>query len=224
VTTYPDGSPTGRAVRAITPDGPVFGGGPDGFELPGHWSSEQVAPSGADPRTGALMRSAGPYLLATWRQAGDPDDTEPPIWSVHDAVTGKALGSMVCGWGSSDFDEGVPALSPDGRLVVLGSMSFDTATGRSHCLNGPAERRGVRLVSVANDGWAFGEVYDPGEESPSASAAVSLMMPKPVVRTYLKGLRSPSDVFTGLGYFEAAVPRDPDVAVYPRNVSKGGRL
>ena len=46
VTTYPDGSPTGRAVRAITADGPVFGGGPDGFELPGRWSSDRVAPSG----------------------------------------------------------------------------------------------------------------------------------------------------------------------------------
>jgi hypothetical protein len=224
VSTYPDGSPTGRAVRAVTPDGPVFGGGPDGFELPGRWSSDQVAPAGADPRTGMLMRSVGPYLLATWRQADDPDDTEPPVWSVHDADTGKLLGSMVCGWGISDFDEGVPALSPDGRLVVLGSMGFDTATGKSHCLSGPAERRGVRLVSVGNDGWAFGQVYDPGEENPSASAAVSLMTPKPVVRAYLTGLRSPSDVFAGLGYFEAAVPRDPDVAVYPRNVSKGGRL
>ncbi|MGI5470467.1 hypothetical protein [Streptomyces sp. CA-132043] len=179
VTSYGNGSKLGvecevegctARVAAITADGPVAAGEMDGgFEVPGHWSSQDVIPDGASKgplrksgdRNGAIVGTAGTRLVAEWSPEGE-DTQDDRIWSVHDTANGRIQASTACAATNVSAldteDEPRVVASPSGRYVAYGPVLFDTRDRKGTCLAGDESRKGVLISAVGDDGIAYAGV------------------------------------------------------------------
>ncbi|MEU6092777.1 hypothetical protein ABZ865_39690 [Streptomyces sp. NPDC047085] len=173
-------SPCGQAdcaggrVIAATPDGPLIGVDNGGFGLAGHWFSDSVRPRGTE-RTGDLAPFNGlaygvihGQVLAGWQTPDEENGTAAdPVWSVHDLRTGRLQASMTCGYGlnneinagnyGSNREYSVVA-SPDGRYLAAGPVAFDLQSKKGVCLAKSGSRKGLAIVSIRDDGTAYGAV------------------------------------------------------------------
>ncbi|MGY1451845.1 hypothetical protein [Streptomyces sp. SS8] len=170
----------GGEVEGMAPDGPVVSVRHGGFGVSGAWLSRDAVPPGADPggtntaRHGTVEGFLGDHVLSSWDPPQDWDDPRPTVWAAHDLKTGALKASVSC---RREENRSV-SLSPNGRYAVAGSLAFDLERGRAHCLEETDERKGVRLLSVGDDGTAYG--FAGGDEATgSAPVAVSLATGEP---------------------------------------------
>ncbi|MGW1671891.1 hypothetical protein [Streptomyces sp. NPDC002324] len=168
-----------QSVVAVTSKGPVAQGSLDGFGLMGGWSSRDIAPKGADPGLadspkGHIAAVRNGVFLANWNADDDPDTR---LWSAHDLVTGRLLGSMTCGEGTTyTVTDGVA--SPDGRYVAHNSVAFDTKSGTGLCLQGDDTRRTIGVRALTDDGIVYGETDAESGAKPVIELKVSDGKPK----------------------------------------------
>ncbi|MFF8731747.1 hypothetical protein ACF073_35490 [Streptomyces sp. NPDC015171] len=180
----------GSRVIAATPDGPLVGVDNGGFGLAGHWFSDAARPSGTE-RTGDLAPFNGlaygvidGHVLAGW-QTPDKEDgaAADPVWSVHDLGTGRLQASMTCGYDlnndinagnyGSNREYGVVA-SPDGRYLAAGPVVFDLQRKKGICLAKSGDRKDIMVVSIRDDGTAYGAVRQDSTAEGTETAAVQV--------------------------------------------------
>ncbi|MFI9019163.1 hypothetical protein ACIGZI_34570 [Streptomyces griseus] len=162
----------GSKVRAVTEKGPVVAHSSGGFGVPDVWNNSRFVPPGADAegvekdRARAVTAQPG-HVVASWT-AGDGGDG---VWAVHAAESGEVEAEARCEEGPSD--DSPSSLSPDGRYLTAGPLAFDLKEGKGFCFAETAQRRGVTLLSVGDDGVAYGLAKaDPsvgGDASPAES-------------------------------------------------------
>ncbi|MFE5936220.1 hypothetical protein ACFQ69_12605 [Streptomyces sp. NPDC056470] len=157
-------------VMAATPDGPLVGMGTGGFGIPGRWFSDDVRPHGLEAKTGLVgswngdaYGVAGGNLLVGWSTGGEFGAPNDPLWSVHDARTGRLRASMTCASDIADSNEArdYPVItSPDGRYLAAGPLAFDLEQGKGICLEGDGDRKTIAVAAIRDDGTAYGAVLE----------------------------------------------------------------
>lgn len=189
-------SPCGQAdcaggrVIAATPEGPLIGVDNGGFGLVGHWFSDSVRPSGTEragdlaPFNGLAYGVIDGHVLAGWQTRNKEDGTAAnPVWSVHDLATGRLQASMTCGYDlnnninagnyGSHREYGVVA-SPDGRYLAAGPVVFDLQRKKGICLAKSGDRKALMIVSIRDDGTAYGAVQQDSTAEGTEPAAVQV--------------------------------------------------
>ncbi|MEU2429994.1 hypothetical protein ABZ611_10820 [Streptomyces sp. NPDC007861] len=144
-------------VRGLTAKGLLVSGARE-FWVRGGWFSRGVAPSGADPAYGTPTSLTSGQVLVRWRKAAKTQRaTTHDLWAVHDAASGKALVAAECHKPAIEPGEyPQAALSPDGRYLVAGSLAFDLQERTGHCFEEPDGTHPLTLVTVTDDGLAYG--------------------------------------------------------------------
>ncbi|GAA3622054.1 hypothetical protein ACG5V6_07825 [Streptomyces chitinivorans] len=173
----------GTSVVALSPAGPVLRNdsgsleGDRGFGVPGGWQAVDAAPPGIDTEgdeeyeNGDPQAVLGDRLLSSWET-----EDQGLVWAAHHLETGELEASVPC----QEATHYESARSPNGRYAVAGHLAFDFERGEAHCFGETAERKGIRLVSVGDDGTAYG--FAGGDETTeSAPVAVSLATGEPEV-------------------------------------------
>ncbi|MGV9249671.1 hypothetical protein [Streptomyces sp. NPDC003710] len=158
--------------------------------LVGHWFSDSVCPSGTE-RTGELAPFNGlaygvidGHLFAGWQTPDKEDGTgADPVWSVHDLGTGRLQASMTCGYDlnnpinagncGSNREYGVVA-SPNGRYLAAGPVVFDLQRKKGICLARSGDRKDIVIVSIRDDGTAYGAVQQDSTAEGTEPAAVQV--------------------------------------------------
>ncbi|MEU5949744.1 hypothetical protein ABZ793_29915 [Micromonospora sp. NPDC047465] len=151
-------------VAGLSPDGPVVTLSPAGFGVPGVWQASDALPPGADLQfvskyeNGRVFAVVGEHVFSLWNaEKGLRKQGGISVAAVHDLKSGKLKASVVCdpqgGLGGLSYD---PVLSPNGRYAVGGTLAFDLETGKGHCLWEVGDQESVHLVSVDDDGTAYG--------------------------------------------------------------------
>ncbi|MFJ9414659.1 hypothetical protein ACIRPT_10895 [Streptomyces sp. NPDC101227] len=182
-------------VKALTRRGPVLDGSAGGFGIPGVWNSSRAVPPGAKTddyekyKSRARLAVSG-HLLASWTakddegdggDGGDGDD----IWAVHNAETGKVEASVRCALDSltdQGSGEDYPsALSLNGRYLTAGPLAFDLKKGKGYCFAEGDEQRQILLLSVGDDGQAYGMTQGDAAGTAGAAVAVPLSTGRPKV-------------------------------------------
>jgi len=122
------------------------------------WFSRDVAPKGTDPRSGIPTSVIRGQLLAKWQLAkGSKHAATHDLWTVHDLDTGKALASVECSKPAikpGQYPQLVAA--PSGGFLVAGPLAFDLTTKRGFCFEGTDGAKPLTLVSVSDEGIAYG--------------------------------------------------------------------
>ncbi|MEV6166116.1 hypothetical protein AB0L71_30220 [Streptomyces sp. NPDC052052] len=157
---YPKGCTTCRQlteVRGLTEKGLLVSGAKE-FWVQGGWFSRDVAPTGTD-RAGGVPTSVLPGLvLAKWQLAkGAKRAATHDLWAVHDLETGKPLASVECSKPAikpGQYPQLVAA--PSGNFLVAGPLAFDLSTKQGFCFEGADGTRPLTLVSVDDEGVAYG--------------------------------------------------------------------
>ncbi|MFD8201282.1 hypothetical protein [Streptomyces sp. NPDC059701] len=123
----------------------------------GGWFSGDVVPAGAAAEEGwaevSVYGTPGGQVVAAWPKRGGSGDDR--IWAVHDGRTGAVLASVECGAPGNDGP--VPFQSAGGRYVVAGLAVLDTQGGRGNCFRATDARNRIEVVSVDDDGTAYGK-------------------------------------------------------------------
>ncbi|SFK76415.1 hypothetical protein [Streptomyces pini] len=170
-------------VGALSPAGPVIALSTRGFGVDGGWQASDAVPPGVDTqeyeryKDGRLWTTAGDHVISSWTAEDDP--LGRPVWAVHDLSTGKLEMSAPCRTVERSADAPPrPVLSANGRYAVVGALALDFERGRAHCLGETDQRKGVRLLSVGDDGTAYGFAGG-GGTTESAPVAVSLSTGEP---------------------------------------------
>ncbi|MGW3114260.1 hypothetical protein [Streptomyces sp. NPDC001091] len=164
----------GGRVIAATAKGPLVGVDNGGFGLAGRWFSNSVRPGGTDrtgdlaPFNGLAYGAADGHVLAGWQTPDKKDGTAAePVWSVHDLATGRLQASMTCDYGlnnrinagnygaNREYDL---VFSPDGNYLAAGPIAFDLRRGKGVCLARSGDRKTITIVSIRDDGTAYGAV------------------------------------------------------------------
>ncbi|MEU8891078.1 hypothetical protein [Streptomyces sp. NPDC048442] len=166
---------TRTEVRGLTAKGLLVGGRTE-FWVRGGWYSRSVAPGGTDPASGLPTSvTASGHVLAKW-QKKKPDGWDR--WAVHDANTGKVLGSVDCRKPAIEPGAYPQAVtSPGGGYLVAGNLAFDLRTPAAkgaqtgHCFQEKEGTRPVTLTSVTDGGTAYGTT------SPTSAAGTPVEVP-----------------------------------------------
>ncbi|MCX5074903.1 hypothetical protein OHA84_16285 [Streptomyces sp. NBC_00513] len=171
-------------VMAATADGPLVGMGTGGFGIPGRWFSDAVRPGGVEAKTGIIgswnghaYGVAGGHVLAGWSTGGTFGAPNAPLWSVHDARTGRIKASMTCAHPVTDSNRArdYPVItSPDGRFLAAGPVVFDLKRGKGICLEGDGDRKTIALASIRDDGTAYGAAQDKSATDDTEPVAAQL--------------------------------------------------
>jgi hypothetical protein len=160
---------TNDSVVAATTKGPVVSGPSGGLDVPGGWSGKDNAPKGTSDGSGTLAGVQDGMFVAYWYSA---DGDAAAVWSAHDLQSGRLLASTACDNGTR-YNEYTPVASPNGTYLAFGSVVFDVKTGKALCLAGDGSRRAIEIVSLADDGTAYGVTG--AEDVLNKSAEVSTM-------------------------------------------------
>ncbi|MER6613867.1 hypothetical protein [Streptomyces xantholiticus] len=203
----------------LVTNGKLEKGGSDsgGFGIDGGWHSTQVTPPGADAVLKGEFASTGPWetpngrihsatgnhLIAGWYTTSDK-----PVSAVHDLATGKLRATAPCANIGTPYDLRTPkqpdqyetpaGLSPNGDYLVKGGSVFDLKTGKGHCVGEGKDAKKITLISVGDDGTAYGLTDQSGTEGNmpvSVSAKTGAAKPLPVATT------TPDAVAKGAGVF-----------------------
>ncbi|MER6218838.1 hypothetical protein ABT213_33015 [Streptomyces sp. NPDC001674] len=194
---------TSRVVAA-TPDGPLVAMGGGGFGIPGRYFSDTLTPEGIDPKTGfigfwngSVYGAAADHALIGWYPASV---TATPVWSVHDLHTGAPQARLVCGQEVPRADKpsrDYPVVSsPRGQYLAAGSAVFDLKNKRGICLQGDGNRKTIAVVSIQDNGTAYGAASDTSENGTPVLAQLDLNTPN--------GNASPLEVGTEVPYQHTA--------------------
>ncbi|WP_206309308.1 hypothetical protein [Streptomyces sp. A0642] len=144
-------------VRGLTSKGLLVSGARE-FWVQGGWFSRNVAPAGADPRSGVPTSVSPGVLLAKWQLAkGSKRAATHDLWTVHDTETGKALVSVQChkpAIAPGQYPQAV--VSPSGGYLVAGNLAFDLEAGKGFCFEDTEGSRTLALASVTDSGTAYG--------------------------------------------------------------------
>ncbi|MGW8762477.1 hypothetical protein ACWGN5_08265 [Streptomyces sp. NPDC055815] len=176
-----------------------------GFGVDGGWHSATVTPSGVDATlkgdsdstgswetpNGRVDGAAGPYLMAGWYTAAGN-----PASAVHEPATGKLRATTPCESTGTPYNlrapkradqhETPPGLSPNGDYLVKGGSVFDLKTGQGHSVGEGKGAKKITLISVDDDGTAYGLTGREGTEGimpVSVSAKTGTAKPLPVATT-----------------------------------------
>ncbi|MER5387884.1 hypothetical protein [Saccharopolyspora sp. NPDC002686] len=180
-----------------TSKGLVHKGRSGGFGIPGGWRSDQVAPPGVpatlgDPSeetwfstapetdyNGDISGAVEGHLLAKWTNP----DTNDVITAVHDAETGRVEATAPCDvsavWGvdfqvpESVTSDLTPALSPNGQYLVAEGALFDLKSGKGFCSDSDEKAKEINLISVGDDGTAYGWAEGDDDDSPKTPVSVT---------------------------------------------------
>lgn len=199
----------GGEVAGLSPDGPVMSLKVGGFGVGGVWASRDAIPPGTNPykpeNGGHVWQIIGGHVISTWSSPkGAAGWGATPVMAVHDLKSGKLRTSLLCDTGAGP--ENVPfkpALSPNGRYAVAGSLALDFERNQAHCLDD--EEAGVQLVSVDDDGTAHG--YREGDSAlRHVPVAISLDTGKARGRVLPEGTEIPFLSLKEVGGF--ALPGD----------------
>ncbi|EFL19954.1 hypothetical protein [Streptomyces sp. C] len=169
-------------VVAATADGPLVAMARGGFGMPGRYFSENLTPEGIDPKSGFLGDRNGSvygaeagHALISWR-AGKVGDT--PVWAIHDLRTGAPQARLVCGQEvapSEDATRDYPVVSsPGGQYLAAGSVIFDVKNKRGICLHGDGNRKTIAVLSIQDNGTAYGVTQETSAGGTSVLAQVDL--------------------------------------------------
>lgn len=122
------------------------------------WFSRDVAPKGADRQSGVPTSVIRGLVLAKWQLAkGAKRAATHDLWTVHDLETGKELASVECSKPAikpGQYPQLVSA--PSGGFLVAGPLAFDLVTKRGFCFEGSDGSKPLTLVSVDDEGIAYG--------------------------------------------------------------------
>ncbi|WP_406097509.1 hypothetical protein [Streptomyces sp. NBC_01013] len=144
-------------VRGLTSKGLLVSGARE-FWVPGGWFSRNVAPKGADRRSGVPTSVAPGVVLAKWQLAkGAKLAATHELWTVHDTETGKALVSVQChkpAIAPGQYPQAV--VSSSGDYLVAGNLAFDLEAGKGFCFEDAEGSRTLVLASVTDSGTAYG--------------------------------------------------------------------
>lgn len=158
--TYPAGCASCRQlteVRGLTSKGLLVSGARE-FWVQGGWFSRNVAPQGADRRSGVPTSVAPGLLLAKWQLAeGAKLAATHELWTVHDTETGKALVSVRChkpAIAPGRYPRAV--VSPSGGYLVAGNLAFDLEAGKGFCFEDAEGSSTLALASVTDGATAYG--------------------------------------------------------------------
>ncbi|MET8567486.1 hypothetical protein [Streptomyces sp. NPDC004783] len=153
----------GGSVDGLSPDGPVIGLDPGGFGVPGIWQSFDAVPPGASATksgrwgNGVVRHILDDHVLSEWEADRDPArPEETTVAAAHDLKTGKLKASVRCDTEDGDGVSFQPMVSPNGRYAVAGTVAMDLEQGKAYCLQDNGEQESVRLMSVGDDGIAYG--------------------------------------------------------------------
>lgn len=157
-------------VAGLSPDGPLVERSIGSFGVGDAWLSRDAIPPGTreylPERDGQVWQILGDHVVSSWSPSkGAAGWGATPVMAVHDLKSGKLKTSTVCNTGAGP--ENVPfqpALSPNGRYAVAGALALDFEQDKAHCLVEHDDQSGgmsdddtgVRLVSVGDDGIAYG--------------------------------------------------------------------
>ncbi|MFD9500713.1 hypothetical protein [Streptomyces sp. NPDC060035] len=158
--TYPKGCAACKQlteVRGQTAKGLLLSGVRE-FWVRGGWFSRKVAPKGADALSGVPTSVVSDRILAKWQLAkGAKRAATHELWTVHDAVSGKAVVSVECHRPAIEpgrFPQAV--VSPSGRYLVAGNLAFDLEAAKGVCFEEDDGSAQLTLASVTDAGSAFG--------------------------------------------------------------------
>lgn len=184
--------------------GPVISNSNGGFGVEGRWYSRDVAPAGAATEVtsgvnGHVVTGAAGDVIATWTAQDDGAD----LWAVHDAATGKVRAQVACADEKLLNDDRTPVrLSPSGRYLVYDVVAFDLKTGKGRCFAESEDREAVRLVTVGDDGIAYGMTGESAFDD-EAGTPVSVSLTSGSAKALTKGLEIPVAVYGDRGLFVA---------------------
>ncbi|MBL3671461.1 hypothetical protein JL475_37355 [Streptomyces sp. M2CJ-2] len=173
-------------VAGLSPDGPLVERSIGSFGVGDTWLSRDAIPPGTRKHKpeddGRVWQILGDHVVSSWSPTtGAAGWGATPVMAVHDLKSGKLEMSTVCDTGAGP--QNVPsqsALSPNGRYAVAGTLALDFEQDKAHCLVEQDDQsggmsdddRGVHLVSVGDDGIAYG--YRNGD---AASGNVPVAVP-----------------------------------------------
>ncbi|MCX4821487.1 hypothetical protein OG883_16595 [Streptomyces sp. NBC_01142] len=211
-------------IAIPSPDGLVTNGkleqggsASGGFGIDGGWHSTTVIPPGAsavlkgesastgpwETPNGRINSATGNHLIAGWYTTADS-----PMSAVHDLATGKLRATASCEIHGTPYDLRAPeqadpyetpaSLSPNGQYLVKDRSVFNLKTGKGHCIGGGEDAKRITLISVGDDGTAYGLTERSGPEGNmpvSVSAETGAAEPLPVATT------TPDAVAKGAGVF-----------------------
>ncbi|MFF1925391.1 hypothetical protein ACFVW8_33075 [Streptomyces sp. NPDC058221] len=157
---YPKDCPTCKQlteVRGLTSKGLLVSGARE-FWVQGGWFSRNIAPKGADSRSGVPTSVAPGVVLAKWKLAtGSKNASTEDLWTVHSSETGKALVSVRCHKPAIEPGQYPQAvMSPSGSYLVAGNLAFDLSARKGYCFEDNAGAKALTLASVTDDGTAYG--------------------------------------------------------------------
>ncbi|MFJ4776336.1 hypothetical protein [Streptomyces sp. NPDC088762] len=175
---------TSRVVAA-TADGPLVAMGGGGFGIPGRYFSDTLTPEGVGAKSGfmgfwngSVYGVAAGHALISWQAASAGDI---PVWAVHDLRTGAPQARLVCGQEVARSDKpgrDYPVVSsPRGHYLAAGSVVFDLKNKRGICLQGDGNRKTIAVVSIQDNGTAFGGVLDTSAGGTNVFAQLDLSTP-----------------------------------------------
>lgn len=144
-------------VRGLTDQGMLVRGD-KGFWVRGAWYSGKVAPKGTDAASGVPTSVNADRVLAKWsKKSGSKGAKDLETWAVHDAATGKVLATVDCHQPAIEPGQYPEmAVSFSGRFLVAGPVAFDLDAKKGHCFEDEKTARPLTLVSVTDDGMAYG--------------------------------------------------------------------
>ncbi|MFE2326514.1 hypothetical protein ACFXD5_21720 [Streptomyces sp. NPDC059385] len=195
-------------VMAATAEGPLVGMGTGGFGIPGRWFSDAVRPDGVEAKTGILgswngdvYGVAGGHVLAGWSAGGTLGAPKDPLWTVHDMRTGQLRASMICAYDVADANEGrdYPVIAaPDGQYLAAGPVVFDLRRGKGICLEGDGNRKTIALVSIRDNGTAYGAVQDKSAAAGAEAVVAELNLTTSTGEPKVLGVGVGVPYFTGV--------------------------
>lgn len=211
---YPKGCPDCERlteVRGQTEQGLLVSGSRE-FWVRGGWFSRNVAPKGADRRSGVPTSVAPGWVLAKWQLAkGAERAASHELWAVHDAATGKPVVSVECHKPAIEpgrYPEAVVAPS-DGYLVA-GNLAFDLSTAKGFCLEDEDGSASLTLASVTDRGVAYGatNVRDASDALDGGGEPVEMAFTNGAVSPLAPNVRLPGMETAGVGLFRWTDRRD----------------
>ncbi|MFF3729089.1 hypothetical protein ACFYXM_01820 [Streptomyces sp. NPDC002476] len=220
---YPKGCPACKQlteVRGLAQKGLLVSGSKE-FWVQDGWFSRDVAPKGTDRRSGIPTSVIRGLLLAKWQLAkGAKRAATHDLWTVHDLETGKALASVECSKPAIKPGQ-YPQLAaaPSAGSVVAGPLAFDLVTHRGFCFEGTDGSKPLTLVSVNDEGIAYGaaSARNAGDVLAGGGAPVAVAVRSGSTGALPSNVRVPGAVTSdGVGLFRWTDEKDrPHLIGYP---------
>ncbi|TJZ54210.1 hypothetical protein FCH28_13590 [Streptomyces piniterrae] len=187
---------------AMVDKGLVVSSPASGYEVLGAWDGEDTVPDGYRDGYGNAIAVTEDYVIGTWDHL---DVGHPARWVVHDARSGAVVADMPCsppeGTGTANPTFYTPSVSANGRYLVVGTGAFDLKSKKGYCFEGTDERNPIELLTVDDNGVAYGVSVPTDDSEPRPQVQVPLKTAVP--RLAPDGATMPAANSAEYGYFIA---------------------